>query len=95
MTQYKIVPSSKFNKSLKRIIKQNKDLTKLNTIVNILAKGEKLEEKYRDHKLINFESFKNCRECHIEPDWLLIYAYDDNILYLYLIDTGSHSQLFD
>ena len=94
MTQYKVVMTSKFKKSLKRVKKQNKDLNKLNTIVNILANGQTLDEKYKDHKLTNFECFDNCRECHIEPDWLLVYRYSKNYIYLYLVDTGSHSEIF-
>ena len=59
-----------------------------------MASEEKLSEKYRDHQLINSIRFKNCRECHIEPDWLLVYKKNDEQLILLLIETGSHSDLF-
>ena len=54
--------------------------------------GEALEAKYRDHSLSG--NYKGCRECHIEPDWLLIYEIDDGILVLMLYRVGSHSELF-
>lgn len=53
-----------------------------------------LEPKYRVHKLYDNKKFKDCRECHIEPDWLLIYKTDNNQLILLLVETGSHSELF-
>ena len=53
-----------------------------------------LEPKYRDHKLYDNKKFKDCRECHIEPNWLLIYKTDNNQLILLLVETGSHSELF-
>ena len=93
-TKYLVVSSSRFKKQLRKAAKQGMDINKLNTIVNKLADGESLEEKYRDHHLKDTDNYKNCRECHIEPDWLLIYTYVDNELILYLIETGSHSELF-
>ena len=57
-----------------------------------LANGEELPPKNRDHALSG--DFSGCRECHIQPDWLLIYEIDDNTLYLYLTRTGTHSDLF-
>ena len=59
-----------------------------------MAKREELEPKYKDHKLINDKYYINCRECHIEPDWLLVYQYEDNRLNLLLVATGSHSEIF-
>ena len=53
-----------------------------------------LEEKYKNHMLTNSKHYKNCGECHIEPDWLLVYQYRNEELILLLIDTGSHSELF-
>ena len=58
-----------------------------------IANGEILEEKYRDHKLIGYK-IPDCRECHIEPDWLLIYKIYRNELILLLVTTGSHGNLF-
>lgn len=95
-TNYKYVVhySSKFKKSLKKITKQGKDINKLLDVVDKLAKKETLDEKYDNHQLINDKYYKNCHECHIEPDWLLIYQYNDNHLILLLVNTGSHSNLF-
>lgn len=94
-TKYGIVTSNKFNKQLKNIIRQGKNLDKINYVVKKLANGEMLEDKYRDHKLVDTKYYQNCRECHIEPDWLLIYKYDNNKLILYLVETGTHSDLFN
>ena len=61
-------------------------------MVDKIANGETLEQSYKDHAL-NGE-FENCRECHIEPDWLLVYYVDDTELILFLIRSGTHSDLF-
>ncbi len=92
--KYDIILTSAFKRELKIIKKRKKDLEKLTKIVNALANGEKLDPKYRDHALVNNSRFINCRECHIEPDWLLVYKYNDSDLILFLIETGSHSDLF-
>lgn len=94
-TFYKIRISNEFKKQLKKIIKQGKDLKKLQMIVDKLAKREELDVKYRNHNLINNKKYKNCGECHIEPDWLLIYKYQNDELILLLVATGSHSELFN
>lgn len=86
--------STSFKKDLKRIKKRNMDTKKISIIVKKLLNKEKLDDKYRDHQLINYGSFKNTRECHIEPDWLLVYYIDDKNLILLLIRTGSHSDIF-
>jgi len=93
-TKYSIVISNKFKKRVKKIIKQGKNIEDLINVVKKLAEGEILESKYKDHLLIDTKFYKNCRECHIEPDWLLIYKYNNNELILYLVETGSHSDLF-
>lgn len=92
--KYDIILTNSFKKELKLIKKRNKELSKLTKVVNTLASGEELEEKYRDHQLINSPRFKECRECHIEPDWLLVYKKNDKELILFLIETGTHSDLF-
>ena len=92
--KYEIILTSAFKKELKNIKKRNKDLLKLTEIVNKLANDIELDIKNRDHRLVNNLRFQNCRECHIEPDWLLIYKKDNNNLILFLIETGSHSDLF-
>ena len=97
MTNYKfdVVFSKKFKKSLKKIQKQNKNIDELLDIIDKLAFKEELDLKYRNHKLIDDKDYKNCYECHIRPDWLLIYQYNDNELLLLLMNTGSHSDLFN
>lgn len=91
---YEIKTTSRFNKNLKRVIKQNKDIEKLIKVVEKLANNQTLDSKYKNHKLINDKNFKNCNECYIEPDWLLIYKIENNELILLLLATGSHSDLF-
>lgn len=92
--QYEVVFSTNFKKQYKRVIKQSKNIDKLFTIIDELAKGKILHPKYKDHSLINNKYYKDCRECHIEPDWLLIYQYQEERLVLLLLATGSHSELF-
>lgn len=65
---------------------------KLSCVVKMLSEGVSLPEQYKDHWLKG--EFKGCRECHIQPDWLLIYEIDNNELILYLTRTGTHSDLF-
>ncbi len=72
--------------------KRGYNLDLLDTVVDILAKGEALPEQYHDHALHG--NFEGCRECHILPDWLLIYEKSEDTLYLYLTRTGTHSDLF-
>ena len=93
-TKYQIKYTSDFKKNYKKIKKQDKDVEKLKVVVSKLADGLELEEKYKNHMLTDSKYYKNCGECHIEPDWLLVYRYIDNELILVLIATGSHSELF-
>ena len=79
-------------KDLKLAKKQNKNLDKLFEVIDILANGGTLEAKYRDHDLTG--NYKGTRECHIEPDWLLIYEICGDVLVLMLYRLGSHSELF-
>lgn len=94
-TKYGIITSNKFNKQLKKIKKQGKNIEKLSYVVKKLANGEVLEAKYNDHALNDTKYYRNCRECHIEPNWLLIYKITNEVLILYLVETGSHSDLFN
>ena len=88
-----IVLSNQFKKDLKQIAKRGYDLNALNYVVDKLASLEQLDERYRDHALSgNYVGF---RECHIKPDWLLIYRINDNELYLFLSRTGTHSDFFE
>ncbi|RRK30425.1 type II toxin-antitoxin system YafQ family toxin [Schaedlerella arabinosiphila] len=90
--KYTVKPTTKFQRDLKRIQKRGYDISLLTNIIKKLADGEQLPEKNRDHSLNG--DFVNCRECHITPDWLLIYEIDNGELILYLTRTGTHSDLF-
>lgn len=90
--KYTLKPTSQFKKDLKLMKKRGNDLTLLEEVLSLLADGKPLAEKYRNHTLTG--DFVGCSECHIKPDWLLVYEYDEEILYLYLLRTGSHSDLF-
>ena len=89
----KVNTTTDFDRAFKRLKKQNKDINKLLDVVRKIANGEILEKKYRDHKLIGYKT-SDCRECHIEPDWLLIYKIYKDELILLLVTTGSHTNLF-
>ena len=91
---YDIVPSNKFKKDLKLAKSRGYDIELLTTVIEMLAEGKELPTKYRDHALVSSRDYKNKRECHILPDWLLIYEICDNELILYLTRTGTHSDLF-
>ena len=90
--KYEIKFTSKFKKDVKIAKKQNKNIEKLFEVIELLADGQTLDTKYRDHSLIGND--KNTRECHIEPDWILIYEIRNDILVLILNRVGSHSELF-
>ena len=87
-----IVRSNRFLKDLGLAKKRGLDLSSLEEVVNKLANQEKLDEKYQDHPLSG--DYSDFRECHIKPDWLLVYTIDDEELELFLFRTGSHSDLF-
>jgi len=90
--KYEVIFTNQFKKDLKLAKKQGKTLSKLLTVIELLANGETLDMKYRDHALTG--DYSGTRECHIEPDWLLIYEIRDNVLVLILYRLGSHSELF-
>ncbi len=90
---YKIKFTTAYKKSYKLMKKRGLDLNLLNQVVNTLAQGKLLDPIYKDHELRG--KFKGFRECHIKPDWLLIYYIEEQILTLILVDTGSHSDLFE
>ena len=92
--KYQLRYTSEFKKNYKKIKKQGKDVKKLKVVISKLANGIELEEKYKNHILSDNKYYKNCVECHIEPDWLLVYQYINNELILILVATGSHSELF-
>lgn len=89
---YKLYPTARFQKDVKRIKKRGYDMKRLDEVLRILARGEQLPAKYKDHSLVG--NFSGCRECHITPDWLLVYEISDEELILYLTRTGTHSDLF-
>ena len=93
-SKYILDTTTKFNKQLRKVIKQGKDINKLITIIKIIANNELLPAKYNDHLLTDSKNYTDCRECHIEPDWLLVYKIKNDTLVLLLFATGSHSELF-
>lgn len=89
---FKLSSTSKFKKDLKTIIKRGYNINLLDNVVTTLITGNKLSEKYKDHSLSG--NWSGYRECHITPDWFLIYKINNNVLILTLTRTGSHSDLF-
>lgn len=91
-TIYQIQITNKFKKSLDLSYRRNLDLELLKEVIHILAKGEKLHTKHHQHLLQGYKTI--IFECHIKPDWLLLWQQIDNELILILLDTGTHSDLF-
>jgi mRNA interferase YafQ len=87
-----IVPSNQFRKDLKLARKRGMKLELLQAVVDTLAKEQPLDARYRDHSLAG--DYRGFRECHIEPDWLLVYRIDQGELELFLFRTGTHADLF-
>ena len=90
--KYGVTYTAQFRRDYKRIKKRRFNIAELQAVVTMLAEGKTLPETYRDHALIGF--YRNARECHIRPDWLLIYSISNETLVLELMRTGSHSDLF-
>lgn len=90
--KYEIKYTSQFKKDLKLAKKQKKNLDRLFEVIEVLASGGVLDAKYRDHSLVG--KFQGVRECHVEPDWLLVYEIKNDVLVLMLYRLGSHSELF-
>lgn len=90
--KYEVRYTKQFKKDLKLAKKQGKDTEKLFFLIKKLANGEVLDPKYRDHDLTG--KYTGCRECHVEPDWLLIYEIFDGFIVLMLYRIGSHTELF-
>ena len=91
--RYELILTGKFKKGLKQAKKQGLDIDLLDEVVTKLQNDIVLERKYRDHELTG--NWKGFRECHIQPDWLLIYLKEKDILTLTLVATGSHSELLN
>ena len=92
MNKYALRYTNLFKKQRKLLIKRGYDIRLLDNVIAMLANGESLPEKYRDHALKG--NRKGQRDCHILPDWILIYERNDGVLTLLLCETGTHSDLF-
>ena len=89
---YNLRFTNKIQRNIKLMKKRGKDLDKLTVVLKLLQNGEELPSKYKDHALTG--NYIGCRECHIEPDWLLVYEIITEELIILLLTTGSHSDLF-
>ena len=89
---YSVNTTRQFDRSLKKCIKRGYDMSKLRTVIEILASGGTLPSNCRPHKLSG--EYAHVWECHIAPDWLLLWTMDDEELTLLLVDTGTHSDIF-
>lgn len=90
--KYEISRTTKFKKDYKSAIKRGLDINELEYAIGLLADGISLPEKYHDHSLSG--NWAGHRECHIAPDWLLVYYHEAEVLVLTLVRTGTHSDLF-
>ena len=90
---FKVKWSSRFKKGYKLAKKRGLDISLLENVIYKLQRGISLDDKNHDHELKG--KYKGFRECHIQPDWLLIYLIEDDVLTLTLVDTGTHSDLFN
>lgn len=90
--KYRVKTTTRFRRSLKKLLRRGKDYAKLVAIVRLLAEGRPLPPACHDHALTG--PLAGLRDCHIEPDWVLLYYVTDDILVLTLADTGTHSDLF-
>jgi len=90
--KYKIKSTARYKKNYKAAQKRGLDVSLLNDVINKLANGDTLEAKYKDHALNG--NYSDFRECHIKPDWLLVYMLEKDILILTLVGTGKHNEVF-
>lgn len=91
--KYRLEYTTKFKKNYNKMIKRGLKREDLQYIIEKIQNGEKLEKKYKDHILKG--KYKGFHECHIHPDWLLIYLIENDILTITLVNTGTHADLFD
>ena len=89
---YEVIYTGQFRRSLKRCARRGLNIQDFTTVLDILLERGELPEQYRPHKLQG--KYKDCWECHINPDWILIWKQNDTQLLLILVDTGTHSDLF-
>ena len=92
---YTIKKTNQFKQDFKTCVKRGLNINEFVKVLELLQNGSTLPEKYKDHPLQPSKEFKNCRELHIEPDWLLVYQYIDNEIVLLLVRTGSHSEVLN
>lgn len=90
---YSLVFTNRMKRDLKLMKKRGKDIIKLEVVLDILLSGKALPKVYKDHQLKG--EMRDFRECHIEPDWLLVYRIEESELILYATATGSHADLFN
>ncbi len=88
---FELLRTSQFKRDVKKTKRRGKDTDRLKTVIVLLAQGRTLPAKYKDHQLKGV--YKDCRECHLDPDWLLIYRIEANVLQL--VRTGTHADLFN
>ncbi len=93
MLVLKIQTTNQFERDYKRISRQGKDINKLTTTMDMLSQQKFLDNRYRDHKLKG--DYTGHRECHIEPDWLLVYRINQNEETIIFVRTGSHADIFE
>ncbi len=93
MTKYIVKYTGQFKKDYKLAMRQKRDMNRIDRVITLLAQGETLPESNKDHALSG--NWKGHRECHVAPDWLLIYKLEQDVLVLTLTRTGSHSALFN
>ena len=89
---YEVIYTGQFKRSFKKCIKRGLNVKTFTDALDILQEKGSLPPEYRPHKLTG--QYSGCWECHLEPDWLLIWRQDDFVLELILVDTGTHSDLF-
>ena len=90
---YEVVYTGQFRRSFKLCVRRGLDIAVFKKVLDILQETGSLPAEYRPHRLKG-KKYKDCWECHMQPDWLLVWQQDDNILRLILVDTGTHSDLF-
>lgn len=90
---YRVKFTTAYKRAYKLMKKRGADMALLDDVVDQLRRGETLAQRYRDHGLSG--KFQGFRECHIKPDWLLVYLIENDVLTLTLVDTGSHADIFD
>ncbi len=89
---YTVKFTSAFKRGYKLMARRGYDMALLDKVIDTIRRGERLGEKYRDHELTG--KYRGFRECHVKPDWLLIYIIEDDVLVLTLTETGTHADLF-